>query len=207
MCTWIFLVHQESCMYHIQRSWNFGSPVKWRKCILDNIALTRRLVTLIWVTINSLKTSALVHEPPAELHTFVTTYQTMVNVTSNTQQFHKSCNLHIYHTEYFIPVKDVTTTRTILIYMLSMMYTNKTYHNYKEKIPATRRKFVVPSCACRYLVRGLAPPFLAEGGVHLCSSRRLDWIREINEKKSSSGTVGAAGTAGISDLWSSIRDP
>ena len=41
MCTLIFLVHEESCMYHIRLSWNFGSLVKWQKCTYDYIAITR----------------------------------------------------------------------------------------------------------------------------------------------------------------------
>ena len=40
MCTWNFLVHEESRIYHIRRSWAFGSPVKWRKYTYDYIALT-----------------------------------------------------------------------------------------------------------------------------------------------------------------------
>ena len=57
MYTWIFFVCQESHMYHIQRSWISGSPIKWRKCTYDYIALTQRImVQCIYNTVLKLQT-------------------------------------------------------------------------------------------------------------------------------------------------------
>lgn len=57
-----------------------------------------------------------------------------------------------------------------------------------------------------YLSSHSSAPF-SHGAMDRCSSMRLDWMRWIRLKKSSSGTVGAGTCIGNVLRWSSIRAP